>query len=143
MEEEEELQKMAMAEEEEVASMQSAWEPLQEESPEDLEAQAAPEVHLQEELFEREIPIEKTAKPEAEALPLERWPQKTNDLRQRPEEPKPRKAATGKFPEDLPPGINPNEVKLWLKALENPSRIIRKNAAQFLKKLTGKDYDYE
>ncbi|HRR99366.1 MAG TPA: FHA domain-containing protein [Candidatus Sumerlaeia bacterium] len=47
------------------------------------------------------------------------------------------------IPADLPPGVDPKEVEMWLVALKNPSRIIRKNAATFLKKLTGKDYKYE
>ncbi|MDX2177759.1 MAG: FHA domain-containing protein [Candidatus Sumerlaeia bacterium] len=35
------------------------------------------------------------------------------------------------------------QIALWTKALGNKSRLIRKNAAYELKKLTGKDYDWE
>ncbi|MCX8037893.1 MAG: FHA domain-containing protein [Candidatus Sumerlaeia bacterium] len=35
-----------------------------------------------------------------------------------------------------------DEIRLWEKALKNPSAVIRKQAAKMLKKLTGKDYDY-
>jgi len=150
-EEEEELKKMAMAEEEEVASMQSAWEPLEEEIPGPEAAHATPEVKIQEELFDREIPIEKSAEPEAqftgvgkeeaEAEPLQSWPEEPEP--EEPEEAQPKVEAPKMAAEEMPQGIDPKEVELWLKALSNPSKIIRKNAAQFLKKLTGKDYDYE
>ncbi len=35
-----------------------------------------------------------------------------------------------------------DEIRLWEKALQNRSAVIRKQAAKMLKKLTGKDYDY-
>lgn len=35
------------------------------------------------------------------------------------------------------------EIALWEKAMKNKSRIIRKNAAKELKRLTGKDYDWK
>jgi pSer/pThr/pTyr-binding forkhead associated (FHA) protein len=140
-EEEEELQKMAMAEEAEVAGMQSAWEPLQEEeSQEDFEAQAAPAVQLQEELFEQEIKIDKASEPQMSPEPMEEEEAKAEPI---PEEEIPRKKTPRQAVKELPPRLDPKEVELWLKALANPSKIIRKNAAQFLKKLTGKDYDYE
>ncbi len=34
------------------------------------------------------------------------------------------------------------EIKLWEKALDNKSEVIRKEAVRMLKKLTGKDYDF-
>ncbi|MCC5876126.1 MAG: FHA domain-containing protein [Candidatus Sumerlaeia bacterium] len=45
-----------------------------------------------------------------------------------------------------PPELTPEvekEIALWEKALRNKSRIIRKNAARELKRLTGKDYDWK
>lgn len=45
-----------------------------------------------------------------------------------------------------PPELTPKvqkEIALWEKALKNKSRIIRKNAAKELKRLTGKDYDWK
>lgn len=38
---------------------------------------------------------------------------------------------------------NRRQVELWEKALRNKSLVIRKNAAKELKKLTGKDYDWQ
>jgi pSer/pThr/pTyr-binding forkhead associated (FHA) protein len=40
-------------------------------------------------------------------------------------------------------GAEPEEVALWLRALENPSKVIRKQAQRKLKQLTGRDYDIE
>jgi pSer/pThr/pTyr-binding forkhead associated (FHA) protein len=37
----------------------------------------------------------------------------------------------------------PKEIAMWEKALQNKSVVIRKNAAKELKKLTGKDYDWQ
>lgn len=45
-----------------------------------------------------------------------------------------------------PPELTPEvekEIALWEKAMKNRSRIIRKNAAKELKRLTGRDYDWK
>lgn len=49
-------------------------------------------------------------------------------------------------PEDTAVKVNAaveKEVRMWEKALKNKSAVIRKNAAKELKKLTGKDYDWQ
>jgi len=40
-----------------------------------------------------------------------------------------------------PAGDNSAEIALWEKALENPSAVIRREAARKLKRFTGRDYD--
>jgi hypothetical protein len=50
-------------------------------------------------------------------------------------------AAVGATPR--PESSDPPEAQLWLKALANPSRIIRQQAQRTLKKLTGRHYDIE
>jgi pSer/pThr/pTyr-binding forkhead associated (FHA) protein len=51
-------------------------------------------------------------------------------------------AAEGAPTEEQTRDAPPDEVQIWEEALKNKSGIIRKQAAQMLKKLTGKDYDY-
>jgi len=41
-----------------------------------------------------------------------------------------------------PAGANEKEIAMWESALQNPSPVIRKQAAKMLTKLTGKHYDY-
>ncbi len=66
--------------------------------------------------------------------------------------PPPARKPTGSAPPppspraSLPPGegaAQDREVQMWEKALQNKSSVIRKNAAKELKKLTGKDYDWQ
>lgn len=52
-------------------------------------------------------------------------------------------AASGTNPLPLFAGEYPPEVSMWEKALRNKSALIRKNASKELKKLTGKDYDWQ
>lgn len=40
-------------------------------------------------------------------------------------------------------GAQPEEVAMWLRALQNPSNVIRKQAQRKLKQLTGRDYDIQ
>lgn len=40
-------------------------------------------------------------------------------------------------------GADPKEVAMWMRALANPSKAIRKQAQRKLKVLTGRDYDIE
>ncbi|MEQ8819518.1 MAG: FHA domain-containing protein [Sumerlaeia bacterium] len=44
---------------------------------------------------------------------------------------------------ELPEGVDPSEVRPYLRALQNKSRVIRREAARKLKELTGIDYDWE
>lgn len=44
-------------------------------------------------------------------------------------------------PQEMTPELE-KEIALWEKAMRNRSRIIRKNAAKELKRLTGRDYDW-
>ena len=144
----EELEEELRAEVEEVARMQAAWEQL---TPE-------PEsVALEEKILEKhEMVVEPFTEP---GEPVKyRWGMEEVSLEPEPVS-KPHEAHAEvvkkhmpeagervkplEVPADLPKGVNPKEVEVWLKALHNPSRIIRKQAAQFLKKLTGKTYDYE
>lgn len=55
----------------------------------------------------------------------------------------PAAAASGTNPLPIFVGENSPEVTMWEKALKNKSALIRKNAAKELKKLTGKDYDWQ
>ena len=144
----EELEEELRAEVEEVAKMQAAWEQL---TPE-------PEsVALEEKILEKqEMVVEPFTEPGEPVK--DRWGMEEVSLEPEPVS-KPHEAhaevvkkhmpEAGKrakpleVPADLPKGVNPKEVEVWLKALHNPSRIIRKQAAQFLKQLTGKTYDYE
>ena len=133
------------AEEEEVAQMQAAWEPLEqqesaseeqdsEEVVEEAEAPSEEEEIKEEEVSSEEKEVEEQAPPsEEEAPPPEE--EKQEEMRAEPSLDIPE--------EEIPEGVDRREFEMWYKALHNPSKIIRKNAAQFLKKLTGKDYDYE
>ncbi|MBN1903450.1 FHA domain-containing protein [Candidatus Sumerlaeota bacterium] len=186
---EEKIHKMAQAEEEEVALMQSAWEPLDEDQ---LMPPEAPEVFSVEEKVKAEVleqeveQVEeiKTVEEQMEEI-MEEQPvavgEETGDIFDL-EESSPEKgiemeepaheealeeelaeeyeeeiiekkstdeikieeppAPAPETPRELPEGINQREVEMWQKALQNPSKVIRKNAAKFLKKLTGKDYEY-
>ncbi len=40
-----------------------------------------------------------------------------------------------------PPGVDTEEIRMWEKALQNKSAVIRKQAAKKLKKLTGREYE--
>lgn len=40
-----------------------------------------------------------------------------------------------------PPGVDTDEIRMWEKALQNKSAVIRKQAAKMLKKLTGREYE--
>lgn len=131
---EEDFEEQMKREEEEVAKMQAAWESLDEEeqvkeepdfqepSGEEMEEAGAEALASEEDVTEKtpeeseEVEEISTEKPEGEEIEV---------------------------PEDLPEGVDPKIVKVWLKALNNPSPVIRKNAAKFLKKLTGKEYKYE
>jgi len=143
----EELEEELRAEVEEVAKIQTPWE------------KPAPEhegVALEEKMEEKEMVVEPFTEPRE---PLkERWGKEEVTLEPEPVKKPPEaraevvkegmpeaveKAKPLEVPADLPKGVSPKEVEVWLKALHNPSRIIRKQAAQFLKKLTGKTYDYE
>jgi len=39
--------------------------------------------------------------------------------------------------------LDRSEVEIWVKALHNPSKVIRKQAQRRLQKLTGQVYDIE
>jgi hypothetical protein len=143
-----ELEEELRAEEEEVAKMQAAWEQLAPESE---------NVALEQKTLEKqEMVVEPFTEPGEPVK--DRWGMEDVSLEPRsvsePHEahaeavkehiPEPgERAKPLEVPADLPKGVNPKEVEVWLKALHNPSQIIRKQAAQFLKKLTGKTYDYE
>jgi pSer/pThr/pTyr-binding forkhead associated (FHA) protein len=193
--EEEKIQEMAHAEEEEVALMQSAWEPLEQE---ELIKSAEPEIPVEEEM-EPEVPIEEQVgsetpveEPAEEIQAVDEQPEEELEeeeilaqkemgdifdleeevriesaVEEKPEEEleeeltedlmeekveekstdeiKVREIATpsAEISRELPEVIDAAEVEMWLKALQNPSKVIRKNAARFLRKLTGKDYEYE
>ncbi|GAB4317415.1 MAG: hypothetical protein Kow0059_10450 [Candidatus Sumerlaeia bacterium] len=47
------------------------------------------------------------------------------------------------LPPDLPPGVDEKIVRMWLRALTNKSKVVRKQAAKELKKLTGHTYEWE
>ncbi len=55
--------------------------------------------------------------------------------------PKPTPAAAQGTTSDVDASLE-QDIRMWEKALRNKSPIIRKNAARELKKLTGKDYDW-
>ncbi len=40
-----------------------------------------------------------------------------------------------------PPGVDMEEIRMWEKALQNKSAVIRNQAAKMLKKLTGREYE--
>ncbi len=40
-----------------------------------------------------------------------------------------------------PPGVDTEEIRMWEKALQNKSAVIRKQAAKMLKKITGREYE--
>jgi len=46
-------------------------------------------------------------------------------------------------PDAASPEALDDEVAMWLNALQNKSRVIRREAARKLKQLTGRDYDWE
>lgn len=46
-------------------------------------------------------------------------------------------------PAFLPAGVDEKDVAMWEKGLRNKSKLIRKQAARELKKLTGRDYEWE
>jgi len=163
-----EFEEKVKAEEEEVAAMQAAWEPLEHDEEKHPAEKIAGDIMIEEEiapeLLEQELEEQEKEPQEAEVIveelvveEEEEEPEpEEEEVEPEPEEekiePEPVEAAQEETPatpsleetlEQAPEGIDPKEVEMWLKALNNPSRIIRKNAARFLKKLTGKDYDYE
>jgi pSer/pThr/pTyr-binding forkhead associated (FHA) protein len=94
-----------------------------------------------------------TVEPEAEAIESEAVeieteepsPPETEAAEAEPEAPEAEvvEAAAEGVPGEEPTQEAPSdEVQIWEEALKNKSGIIRKQAAQMLKKLTGKDYDY-
>jgi len=118
------------AEEKEVADMQAAWESIAEE-----------EMVPSEE--EEIIPLEEEFLPAEELVGAEIQTSVEEEEEEFHQPPGPGTAVESEVLENLPEGVDPNEAKIWLRALHNPSRVIRKNAAAFLKKITGKDYDYK
>jgi pSer/pThr/pTyr-binding forkhead associated (FHA) protein len=143
-----ELEEELRAEEEEVAKMQAAWEqltPEPEKIPLEGEVQEQQKVVVKPFIAPVELVKDKwgmeevTLEPKSISEPPEAHVKVEKEHMPEVRE----KAKPLEVPADLPKGVNPKEVEVWLKALHNPSRIIRKQAAQFLKKLTGKIYDYE
>lgn len=47
------------------------------------------------------------------------------------------------LPAGLPAGVDEKLVKMWLRAMSNKSKVVRKQAAKELKKLTGITYEWE
>ncbi len=43
----------------------------------------------------------------------------------------------------VPEGVDPEQVRIWTRALRNRSKVVRREAARKLKELTGMEYDWE
>ncbi len=43
----------------------------------------------------------------------------------------------------VPEGVDPEQVRIWSRALRNRSKVVRREAARKLKELTGMEYDWE
>jgi pSer/pThr/pTyr-binding forkhead associated (FHA) protein len=134
----EKLEEELRVEQEEVSKMQASWE------------QPSPEgVAIEGKIIEKQEmvaePFTEPGQPVKDKWGMEDVSLEPERVRKYPEAhaEEVEKAKPLEVPADLPKGVNPREVEVWLKALRNPSRLIRRQAAQFLKKLTGKTYDYE
>ncbi|HPB30515.1 MAG TPA: FHA domain-containing protein [Candidatus Sumerlaeota bacterium] len=116
--------------------LKSAEEPIQEEVQEQVE-----------DLFkEEETPVPQPEPPVEEKAPVQPEPEAEPPMEETPpsppvEERKPSRAKAKA--QHSSREADPRIIAMWEKALTNPSKAIRKNAAEFLKKLTGKDYDHE
>ena len=134
-------------EEEEVAQMQAAWESIEEEIQAPVEhEEAGEEIPVQEETpapeeAELEEAAEEAVEEPAQVEAEEPVQVEAEELVEAETEGEP--FMEQMILDEAKKSGDYNEVDLWEKALKNPSKIIRKNAAMFLKKLTGKDYDYD
>lgn len=97
---------------------------------------------------EKQLAVEDAEEEEAlhAEAPAEAEPAPAKKPKKEKKQPELEPAVATAAPEDTAVKMNAaveKEVRMWEKALKNKSAVIRKNAAKELKKLTGKDYDWQ